>query len=83
MCASRTYLFNANEPLALTPNIHPLHSDWFKRLGTDRPCNYLATSQSAGRIGVGMRTWSASKSRRAPFGQYELFVPDSRLQTFN
>ena len=34
MCASGTYLFNAKEPLALTPNIHPLHSDWFKRLGT-------------------------------------------------
>ena len=27
----------------------------------DRPCHYLATDQSAGRIEVGTRTWSVSK----------------------
>ena len=44
----------------------------------DRPCNYLATGQSAG-----IRTWFLSKYSRDPASQSEFFIPDSHLQTFN
>ena len=53
------------------------------RVRADRPCNYLATGQSAGCIGVGTRKWLVWNCSRDPTGQSEFFVHVSRLHLLN
>ena len=53
------------------------------RVWADRPCNDLATSQSAGRVGVATRVWSVSNCFHDPAGQSQFFGPVSRIHKFS